>query len=126
MSNGITELRFPGLTELDVIELENSLEENNLDTSLVRFEEQSLEGDRYGEPATITVIIIVSVAALKVLNTWLLKNRQVKHFKKKIETIDSSGRRKIVTIEIDLSSSTAPEAELVKQLGIDIDPKQFT
>jgi hypothetical protein len=126
MSNGITELRFPGLTELDVIELENSLEENNLDTSLVRFEEQSLEGDSYGEPATITVIIIVSVAALKVLNTWLLKNRQVKHFKKKIETIDSSGRRKIVTIEIDLSSSTAPEAELVKQLGIDIDPKQFT
>ncbi len=120
MSNGITELRFHGLTELDVIRLENSL-----DTSLLQFEEQSLEGDRYGELATITAIIIVSVAALKALSAWLVKNRQATHIERTLEKVYVDGTRETVTIKIDLSKSTVPEAELVKQLGIDIDPKLF-
>lgn len=118
MSKEITELRFPGLTELDVIELEDTF-----DASMIRFESQTIEGDRYGEPATITAIIILSLAALKVLSAWLMKNRQTKHFEQTVELIHKDGTREIKAIKLDLSKSTAPEAELVKQLGLDIDPK---
>ena len=52
-----------------------------------------------------------------------MKNKQTKHFKKTVEKFYEDGTREVVTLELDLSSSTAPEAELVKQLGIDIDPK---
>lgn len=118
MSEKNSEICFSGLTDLDVIELESGF-----DASLVRFEDQQLKGDRYGEPATITAIIIISVASLKVISAWLMKNKQTKHIKKTVEKIHDDGTREIITLELDLSSSTPPEAELVKQLGIDIDPK---
>lgn len=121
MKNEITKIRLPGLDELDVIELEDSL-----DPSMVQFEAQPIEPGRYGEPATITAIIIISVASLKALSAWLMKNKQTKHLKKTVEKFYEDGTREVVTLELDLSTSTAPEAELVKQLGINIDPKLFS
>lgn len=105
-------IRVPGLTRLDQLELGDDLEPGS-----VKFENQELDGAKHGEPVSIA-IIAVSMVALKVLAAWLLKNSDRQILEKKVELIGADGKsRRVETIRVDLRSSQAPKAAVLKELG---------
>lgn len=115
MSNEPVILRFPDLTPLERIELQERLSQDT-----VTFEDQTIDKGLAGEPITMTAIILLSTLALKAVVSWLLKNRLSKQFEKTVETIGKDGTVVRTSIKVNLKSSTAA-ADILKQLGISDD-----
>ena len=115
-------IRIHGLTKLDELELGKQLSVEN-----IRFESASDKDDIYGEIATITAVMIVSLAALRILALHLVRSSNRKSFKKRIEVEDGKGGRHVVEIEYMASSSEAPEADILKQLATacDVDTSEL-
>lgn len=106
-----TKIRISGLPKLDVLEMSDEFPKDS-----VSLANERMPGAEHGELAT-TAIIVVSALTIKALATWLMKNRKKNRITKTIEIIDASGATRIETIDIDLSSSVAPEADVLKQLS---------
>jgi hypothetical protein len=113
------EIRLSGVAKLDRMELEADAA-----GAKVRFEDETLPDGQHGELAT-TAIITVSVLGLKLLAAWLMKDRDTTRIRRTVETVDRDGRKQVETIEIDLSSSKAPKADVLAALGekFGVDPK---
>jgi hypothetical protein len=111
MSGSTKAIRVSGLTKLDLLEFGDKFPPGS-----VRLEDQKMPGGKLGEPTTIG-IIIVSVAAINALALWLLKTRNTKVIDETIELIDADGTTHRTTLHIDLSSSKAPEAAVIKELA---------
>lgn len=111
MNPGSTSIKIPDLTKLDQLELEGQLENGRLHI------EEHEETETHGELATATAVVLVSLAALRVIAVWLSKKNQRTSFKKVIEVVDPTGNKRTFTIEYDRRSSTPPEAEVLKQLA---------
>jgi hypothetical protein len=110
MSDSASVIRISGLTKLDLLELGDEFPAGS-----VKFEDQKMAGNKVGEPTTV-VIIILSLAAITALSLWLLKNRKSEKIEKTIEITDKNGIVHRETIRVDISSSSAPQADVVKEL----------
>jgi hypothetical protein len=111
MEKKLPNIRISDLTKLDELELRKQL-----GPEIVKFEEDIENQDEHGEIATITAVVIISLAALRVLAIHLVKAHNRKRFKKRVEVDDGKGNRRVVEIEYTASSDEAPEAEVLKQL----------
>ncbi len=117
-----TTIRVPGMTRLDRLEIGHEL-----GADAVRFEEEALPDGQHGELAT-TAIVVVTVLSLKVLASWLIKNRTSNKIRKTIEIVGADGSRRSETIEIDMRTSTTPERDIMGQLAklCEIDLSSFS
>src|SRR5437762_14356460 len=104
-------LHISNLTALERIELEDCIEPD-----LLEFEDQTVDEGYAGELLATTAIIVLSLVTLKGLIAWLLKNRFSKQFEKTIKRTEKDGTVTVITIKVNLNSSTA-EADVLKQLG---------
>jgi hypothetical protein len=107
----------------DVTKLEERELRDKLDPDVVSFEEEEQGEDTHGEIATATAIVIVSLAALRVLAIYLVKTRDRDRRTKRVEVTKPDGTRRVVEIVIDTSSSKEPEADVLKQLAEATDVK---
>lgn len=106
-----TKLRVSGVGKIDKLRFEKDLESGSFS-----FDEEPLPAGQYGEPILFATVII-SLVSLSVLAAWLLRTTETNHIIKTIEIEFPDGTKKIETIEMDLSSSTAPEAEVIKEIA---------
>jgi hypothetical protein len=104
-------IRVPGLTKFDQLEMTSDLA-----SDLVRFEPQAMGAGKHGELLS-TAVIVGSVLGIRALAAWLLKTRKNNKISKRIEIIGADGSTRIESIDIDLSSSTAPDSDVLKQLA---------
>jgi hypothetical protein len=111
MSSTIAEIRVPGLTKLDKLEIDEYL-----DAGSVRFENESMPGGKHGELLTIAVVA-ATIIGLRGLAAWLLKDREHNRIRKRIEIVHADGTTHIETIDMDLSASQAPKAAILKELA---------
>lgn len=105
------EIRVPGLQKLDVLEMADEFPPN-----AVKFTEEALPGGKHGELGTVAVVLL-SGLAINALAGWLLKNRTKNRIRKTVEVVDASGKRRTETLDIDLSSSMAPKADVLNALA---------
>ena len=115
--NAVTPLELVNLSKLDVLELGSLLPSGSLNV-------KTAEGasGTHGELATATAVVIVSLAALRVLGVWVAKNNKVITVRRQIEGRDSQGMPKSVLTEVKIDSSLSdPDAlkHLAKVLEID-------
>ena len=104
-------IRIPDLTKLDQLELQKQLEAGDL-----VIEEPREDGQTHGELATATAIVIVSLAALRVLAIWLSKSNRRSSVRKIVEVVAPDGTKRTVTIEYDAQSSDS-DAKVLEQLA---------
>lgn len=120
MNEQAIEIRIPGLTKLDQLELKKQLGSED-----IRFEEALVDDGDHGELATVTAIVIVTLAALKALSVWAARTGTDITTTTVTETVDEHGRPQKVT-ETCIIKSTGVDAEALKQLGtatnVDVSP----
>ena len=116
-------IRIQGISKIDRLEIENSASKDT-----VRFETQVMQGSKFGiEPVTVAVVLL-SVEGLKILSTWLLKNRKHNHIEKHLEIEYADGTKRIEEFKFDFSSSTAPDQQVLRALKdlLDVDVTGLT
>jgi hypothetical protein len=106
-----TYIRVPGLTELDQLEMSNEVKQG-----LVQFQEERMPGGKFGDLVIIGVVTVTYVG-LQALAAWLMKTTKHNKLKKSIEIIYADGTKSTEVIELDLSSSAAPKADVLKALA---------
>lgn len=112
MGISAVDIRIPELTHLDELELSKRLPADGL-----RFEQATKSPDLHGELATVTAVVIVSLAALKVLAAYLAKKHYGGTVKQTVEVTTRDGTRRRSTIECSATSEEPPDAAVLKQLA---------
>jgi hypothetical protein len=112
MHTKVTTISIPSITRLDQLELGKSLPENS-----VRFETDPASPDEHGELATVTAIVIVSLAALRVLAAYLMKKNKHKSVHMTVTVVKPDGTKIEKTLELADSSNEPPSAAVLKQLA---------
>lgn len=107
----MTGIRVEGLRRLDAMALKKKFPDASIE-----FVDADIEDPSHGELATAAVVAI-SIAGLQVLATWLLKNRKGSVIEKTIEIVNPDGSTRKETIKIDISESSAPEADVIESLA---------
>ena len=109
-------MRVPGFTRLDGLDLQKKYPKADISVeSVVRTDSQ------HGELATLG-IVVMTLAGIYALGSWLLKNRKNKKIEKTIEIVKPDGSKRIEKIVMEVSESTT-DASVVKELAkiLDID-----
>ncbi len=120
-STSPVQIRVPGLSRLDQAELADEAEGES-----IQFEEEAMPDGRFGELMTVAVLA-VTFAAMKVLASYLLRTSEGQVIKKTIEVVNADGSTHRETIEVNLHSSMAPKADVLKAISsaLHIDLSQF-
>lgn len=109
-------IRVPGLSRLDGLDLQKKYPKADIAVeAVVRTDTQ------HGELATVGVVVI-TVAGLYALGSWLLKNRKSKKIERTVEIVKPDGSKRIERIVLDVRESTT-DASVVKELAkmLDLD-----
>lgn len=105
------EVRVPGMTRVEALEIQRAAPET------IRFETAPPGTGKLGiDPITIAVLILTA-DSLKILAAWLMKKRQSNRIHQTIEVVYPDGTRRTHTIDINLSSSDAPDAAVLKRVA---------
>jgi hypothetical protein len=113
-----TELRISDLTRLEQLELEKQLGKER-----VRFESQKLPDDAHAELATATAIVIVSLAALRLVAQVVVRLSNRKRIRRTVELVAADGSIRRTVVEVDDASSGDAEAKVFEQLAKAADTK---
>jgi hypothetical protein len=115
MTEPVIEVRIPGLTQLDKLELEQALEKQNVEFLPTRTPEGHL-----GQPDTLMAIIHLTELALPVIGLnlaiYLASKRRRDVLKHDLE-MRSGGRVLRSKLRVASESVDAIKAEVVEQLG---------
>lgn len=107
-----TELSISGVTRLDTLELKKQLGES------MRGAENGISmDDNHGILGTTTAIVVVSLAALRVLAVHLARKHERQSFAYTVDVKIPDGSTHSTTIKWDTSSTLAPEVAVLQQLG---------
>jgi hypothetical protein len=113
----VDSIRVFGLRRLDSLDLLKQYPD-----AKITFEPGSVTGSEHGELASATVILL-TLAGLRVLAAWLMKNRKNDVIEHSLEVVGADGSRRIEKFSMRLSASTS-QADVVKAiadlLGIDV------
>lgn len=112
MGDQAVKVRIVGLTKLDKLELQKML-----GSEQVSFEESRSSTGTHGELATATAVVIVSLAALRVLAVYLATSQNRTIGRKRIEVVNKDGSKRVEEIEISDASSSSPDDKVMKQLA---------
>ncbi|ALG06404.1 hypothetical protein AOZ06_05220 [Kibdelosporangium phytohabitans] len=83
---------------------------------------EAASGDRYGEPSTIILALVVAQPVISALAAWLLKHRRKQKIQIRAKVLHADGTEVERTATIILTDSDAPEASVVEQIvnGLDL------
>jgi hypothetical protein len=104
-------LVIPGLDRIDRLALAGQFKSDE-----ISFEDKPSSSGRHGELITAAVVL-GTLGAINVLAAYLLKDRDRGRLKRTIVARLPDGSEREETVEVDLDSSHAPKAEVLKQLG---------
>ena len=104
-------LVIPGLDRLDRLALVGQFQSDE-----IGFEDIPLSGGRHGELVTAAVIV-GTLAAINALAAYLLKDRDRGTLRRSIIVRLPDGSEREETVEVDIETSHAPKADVLKQLG---------
>ena len=88
-------------------------------TRLLNIDEPSQEEAsdiRHGEPASLTISLVLTAPVLQALSLWLLQKRRKRSVKLHIERTKPDGELEIVSLTIDLSDSGIGSEEVIRQI----------
>lgn len=105
-------IRLSEVSAVDRIELEKELPPGT-----IRFEEPLEAGDLHGELATATAVVIVSLAALRVLAVHLARPSRREKLTRRVEVTYADGSRQVTTLKYSGTSAEGPEAAVLKELS---------
>lgn len=103
-------VRIQGLSRLESLELKKAFPGLEVD-----FETGRTSETEHGELTTVAIIVL-TLAGIQALASWMMKDRKNNVIEKRVEVVDASGQRRIETIMIRISESTS-QADVVKELG---------
>jgi hypothetical protein len=106
------EIRVPGFTKLDQLELQSELKPGE-----VKFEEGRLSDAKHGEPITLIFVAAITSASLGVLAAWLMKDNKSERITHRVEFVDAAGNKRSETLDVDLKESKAPRADVIGALA---------
>lgn len=113
------QLRIPGVTRLDELAMRDALGDE-----AVHFESTPASGGEHGEIATTTAIVMITLAALRILALHIVTPHSGRSFSKRVEVVEADGTRRVTEIKYKQSASKSPEADVLAQLaaacGIDL------
>jgi len=117
-------LRLLDLSALDVSELKRLLPPESYEV-----EKEQLPPGQHGDlGVTAAMVVLVSPLVIQAITAWLMKKRQRQSIVLTIEKIapDSTTERR--SLEINLSGSEAPHADVLQQIvrGMRLDPAIVT
>ena len=112
---GVEDVRAYGLDRISQAELAEFLSDNypDLPAGAVRFE-QATRSEKYGEPATL--IVILSVVALKAFVSWLALRPRNKRVSQSLDIRLPDGTAISAKIDVAVPESGDVKPELVKEL----------
>jgi hypothetical protein len=105
-------LHVPFATKLDALELRQQLGPEQ-----VTIEPVTPGQDLHGELATATAIVVVTLAGLRVLAAYLMKDRRKGVMTRHVQVTMPDGTTRAETITLNVDMAKAPEAEVLKQLA---------
>jgi hypothetical protein len=114
-------LRLLDLNALDARELERSLPNGSY-----QIEQEKLQRGEHGDlGATAAIVVLVSPLVIQAITAWLLKKRQKRSIVLTMEKIGPDNTTERRRLEITLSDSEAPQADVLKQIvsGMKLDPE---
>ena len=114
---GPTVIRLTGLSRAEAADLEDLLGKTPLGDEELRLEEESLPSHRLGEPVTFILLASVSMAAIGVLGSFLMKRREREDLRYSVEVVYPDGTKKTEILELSRRQSEAPDPELVEKLA---------
>jgi hypothetical protein len=119
MANAGPQVGIPGLSRSEQFDLRASLP-----TSDSRTESEKLPRTKLGEPFTGVIVVILTVESIKALATWLLKKKERTRIRQRFQRVYADGTREEFELDIDVSKSSAPHADVVRSIGqaFDVDP----
>lgn len=99
------------LSRRDQAELSHALGEQ------VSFGEEKLADSQFGDPATVTAIIVLTQSALVILGAWLQKRSSRRSITLLAEHVAADGSSNKTELRIKSSESSAAPADVVAQLA---------
>lgn len=117
-------LRMLELSVLDARELQRLLPAGSY-----QVEQDKLHPGEHGDLGiTVAIVVLITPSVIQAITAWLLKKR---HRKSVVLTIEKIGPDNITdkrTLEITLSGSEAPQADVLRQIasGMKLDPAMIT
>lgn len=113
-------LRLLDLNVLDARELQKLLPKGSYEVE----RKQVGRGEHGDLGITEALVILLSPLVIQAISAWLLKKRQRKSIVLTMEKIGADNTTERKRVEINLSGSEAPQADVLKQLvsGMKLDP----
>jgi hypothetical protein len=105
-------IRVFDLPRIEALELREKL-----GTDHVRLEEPAKEGEEHGDLGTVTAVVVLGLAALKLLAVALPKTRRTRRIRLTLDQEDARGARTRSEIEIEEDSSKPLGPDALKQLA---------
>ena len=105
-------IQIPHLSRLEMLELKS------LDTTgTIAFRDEKPPTGAHGDMGTTTAVVIIGMATLKVIATWLAKRESRQTFKRTLRYIDPKGRKRDEVIEYSQALSDPPPAQILNALA---------
>jgi hypothetical protein len=104
-------IKLSGLNRLDQLELTKTIDPED-----ISFNEERAPRRAFGDPATISAIVVLGLATLKVLSAYLAKSRSTQRVTVDFEIRDQSGNVKRATIT-EIASSSSADPEVIARLS---------
>lgn len=104
-------IQITGLSRVDMVEIQQADKDH-----LIKFAPTNRTTERHGEMGTVTAVVIMSLAALRVLAVWLARHHTGQHYKRVIHFVDADGAEHTEQIEFSTSASEAPTEQALNAL----------
>jgi hypothetical protein len=110
------------ITLLDVDNADVQDITNALEGSPAGLIPEKLPGDRYGDPGTIALALVVAQPVILALAAWILKRRRKQRIEIRGRVLYTDGTEVERSVTVTISESEAPDAAVIKQLveGFDL------
>lgn len=112
-----TSLPGPRIRIPDITKPERTQLLQTAPAGLFTLEDQKIDSGQVGELLTATAVAWLTKVAVTALVTWLLKTSDRKKVRKRVMIQKPDGTIVTIDVTIDLSSSTAPDAQVIGQIN---------
>ncbi|GIH16108.1 hypothetical protein [Rugosimonospora africana] len=104
------------LTLLDVDNVDVQDIMGALDDKSAGLRPEPITGDRYGEPGTIALALVVAQPVLLALAAWILKHRRKQQLEVRAKVLHADGSEVERLVKFTFTESESPNATVMKQL----------
>jgi hypothetical protein len=121
--DSVARLRLLDLDVLDARELQRLLPQGSY-----KVEQKELRPGEHGDLGlTAAIVVVLAPPVLQAITSWVLKKRQRQSVVLTVEKIGPDNRTEKRSLEIKMSGSDAPQADVLQQIvsGMKLDPEML-